>query len=877
MDSKTGDGTQTAFIGQGSTDRDVSTACRRRPADRLFRGATTWVSLIVIAAVGVALIWPVSAGVMPRSADHPVHLTRIHLWAEILAQGHLRGWSPVWAFGVPVGELYPVLGDALVIALRWSSLGRMSWPAAYAWGFTAVFLLHGVVGFIVARRMGAGDGPATIVALLLLLDVGAYREGGWIYTVDYGVWPQTLATSLSWWALAEFTALVSMAADEPWGRRWAAVAGLVALALLAHPMALMTLMIGGGAIVIVLAVDAGSAWRRPVGMAIGILSIGGLAAAWWWGPMLEHRAWMASYGWLGPTASAMWSGVLQGRWFQSQPVFVGWMLATGLVLIAGRGTAFARSLALAGLLMWLAACRDGVWALRLDQLSEGFTHLQYQRFWIAAKPGLMACIAVPIGMIGQGLQRWLERQGATRFAGYGRWCVILGVGGGLLGVQVQTWRLDPDRRPVQVHRFDGLDDDVQAWIDWTRRTWERRDAWYRTSVRDHRDLHWFMDAPVFTGVPLFKTGFTPGDNFVHKPESASPAVLDRARVRYVMTRGTPRRASVVTLGRLSVVERPTAMTSVAWIEGMGDADVILEDPGREIRVRVRGSEPGSRLVFGVAGFPRWELTGPRGAMDWVEVPVVGSAAAVTLDERRSGALRGGKAWGDDGTEPTLIAASVTDGEYVLRYRSARFRDRLWLVVSGVAWMVLGSVAWGMTRAWSIEARPSTRWMARIGLHPVVLVIALALLGGRWGYRHAVAERRERSHAIGWSDAQWLGARPGYLKTEMLIRPAIVVSGVRAEATFHRVQLPHRLSVWWAIEDDDAKRRARGTRTIAIEVRHAEEWVPLLRRAVAHRPGRVELALPTEAWADRVTDVRVSVKGTGMPPRLGFDLALMQER
>ena len=57
---------------------------------------------------------------------------------------------------------------------------------------------------------------------------------------------------------------------------------------------------------------------------------------------------------------------------------------------------------------------------------------------------------------------------------------------------------------------------------------------------------------------LYKQGFTPGDNFVHKPEAGSEALLDRLRVRYVITaerrslRGT---REVARFGRIRVTTR----------------------------------------------------------------------------------------------------------------------------------------------------------------------------------------------------------------------------------------------------------------------------------------------------------------------------------
>jgi hypothetical protein len=68
--------------------------------------------------------------------------------------------------------------------------------------FTLVFL-PGLGAAALRPGLGWGPLPGTIAALLVLADAGAYREGGWIYTVTYGVWPQALATSLAWLAFAE--------------------------------------------------------------------------------------------------------------------------------------------------------------------------------------------------------------------------------------------------------------------------------------------------------------------------------------------------------------------------------------------------------------------------------------------------------------------------------------------------------------------------------------------------------------------------------------------------------------------------------------------------------------------------------------------------
>src|SRR5690606_24241757 len=151
------------------------------------------------------------------------------------------------------------------------------------------------------------------------------------------------------------------------------------------------------------------------------------------------------------------------------------------------------------------------------------------------------------------------------------------------------------------------------------------------------------------------------------PEQVSPALLDLARIRYEIRRGQrPPPNTVASFGSIHVAERPQWQDAPEIrIEGTGNAEIVDDDRDADaLRVRVRGTTAPTRVVFGVAGFPRFILEGPQGEITWYEAPVVpGGGRTATQTERRQGALRGGRAHGDDGTEPTLIAADLGDGEY----------------------------------------------------------------------------------------------------------------------------------------------------------------------------------------------------------------------
>lgn len=969
-----------------------------------------WLPFLIVTAFGSWLLWPVPVGVMPLSADHTVHLTRAALYGEQLAGGHLVGWSPAWFFGFPLGELYPVLGDLGVVALRALSLGLLDWAQAYALLFTLVFLAQGWVLLRVGRAIGWGPIPGLVAALLALADVGAYREGGWIYTVVYGVWPQTLATSLAWLAFAELARarepvpsdiLSALASPVPpdshkaaaaTGRGAAASAGLAAYvppdshnaadasldpagpvssvlsdisagplspvssdiqksvaslepagpassvlsdrpraaatrasagppsvasdsrpgrpivraalaaagALLAHPMALMMLAFGAPLWLFIAGLrrDPGSPPPRDLfaGTLLQLLLALGLGlalAAWWLLPMAAHRGWMASYGWLHAPLADMLRWAARGQWAQGMPAAVGHAAGLGLLAAAVVGRAPLRFFAVWTVLHWLLASTDVFWSLRLDWLSAGFSHIQYQRFLIAAKPGIYLLAGAAVGgLVHLAVRTWSQGQLSPRrrrplAAGLAAVGLALAVWQGL-GVRAAAERHHVGE--VQTERVPGepgFADDYAAFLAWARAQWDARDADYRIAVRADRNAHWFMDSPVVTRTPTYKLGFTPGDNFVHKPESGDLLLLRRLGVRFLVGTGSVAPAGTTLaarFGKIHVFEL-AARDDLARLEPAGGGVVVehADLAAGRVRVRVAGARPGADLVLHVAGYPRWDLSfepadgGPAEPVEWFEVPAIGDGPIATQEDRRAGRLRGGKALGDDGREPTLIAAPARDGVYELRYARWRRADILGLGLALAALAALVALARArrppFARVHAVLRRLSRP--AIVGA-AVVLLLTIAVVRHRGG---AARERDLASARV--AAAATRGMLAGPLKTDMLIFPAVLARpdrGGRSEATFADVQLGANLDGWYAIDDDDAKQRRRGDHRLTISVRPAgaSDWAVLLDVPVAHRPDRRMLdsiAVPP-ALQGQPLDLRVVVSTTGeQPPRLGFDLRL----
>jgi hypothetical protein len=889
-------------------------------SSKLVRALLGSLPAVLVLLFAAYLLWPVPAGVMPLSADHTVHLTRIVLTAERLATtGALSGWEPTWFFGFPLGELYPQLGDLLIISIHALGLGALDWPSAYALGFYLVFAVQGLVLLRVGRLFGFGPWLGLIAAALLLCDAGFTREGGWMYTVSFGVWPQALATSLAWLGLGETARALgwshtpSPSQLEPpsteQARRATLLAGLsFGAALLAHPIALPTLGLGGLLLVITLIPRAPVAWRVGLARCLVAGLLGALLAAWWWVPMLQHKAWMASYGWLFASLDAMFEWLREdGRWAQRMPAAVGYLALAGVVLASVGVGRVARFVALFAVTQWLLASTDAFWQLRLDRLGDGFTHMQYQRFLIGAKPGLFLCAGLATVAPAAWARRLLLARDRSPQAGkhgkHGKIAalrMIAALGLAPISIAASLWLLTDSRAvmaeydvgEIQVERMPGdpdLDAHYAEFLSWARQQWDTREHDYRIAARAHRDSHVFMDAPVWTRTPQYKLGFTPGDNFVHKPESGQRELLDKLGVRWIVSldNGRARHGEVARFGRIVVREHHGQARGLAWLEGGGTLELLDADlRGGLVRVRVRDVDQGARVVFGIAGYPRWRLTLDGQPLEWFEDPVLGSGSdptePVSIAARKAGKLRGGKAGGDDGTEPTLIAAELPAGTHdailELRYDERGGFEWLAEMLSLLTGLLIGfAFIHRHLRGWPDHARAVLerieRRVVRM-LHPLaVCVVVPALLGlgyGRW----QLVREREALQLLGWVDngATMLTQRieTGPVKTEMLIRPAVLMRprpGRPAVLELELDDLPERLTGWIGIDDDQAEASGRWDHhELNIAVRWSgspdSKWWVIEEVVVPHRAERIRLDVPTGALSGLPVYLRITDEDSG---------------
>ncbi|MBM4371712.1 MAG: hypothetical protein FJ098_08665, partial [Deltaproteobacteria bacterium] len=660
---------------------------------------------------------------MPVSHDHPVHLYKAwHFWEEMLLQGRLRGWSSYWFFGYPAEELYPIGPDLWVAAFRALTLGALTWEATYSLAFTGVFAFAGWAVYSFGRRtLGATAG--FVAALLWLLDPGAYREGGWSYTVDWAVWVQILAMAFALLALGKLRDVL----ERGRARDWVAAGLLFAAALLSHPM--NVLVLGVALPLWILArITAGA---RPAGQELaatgGTLGLGVLLAGFWLLPMLARKAWTSDIGDLWTPMDPVARGLLDGTVFAGVwPAAVLAGLAGGFIGLGRRRWAPTFLLAFSAAFLF-AATSTAFHELDLAAISAAFGKIQYQRLLIPAKAGLFLLAGYGVSAAVDAVR---TRAAPPPLPGRGRRWRSLGLAA--LAAAALAPFVRPAAEQLLERHLEGVggltldtgapgQEDFRDFLAWSAAEWERDGRFWRIAYDLGYHDHTTMAAPVHNRTPYYKVGYTPAKLFRHAPEEASPALYRALSVRFVVTRQPlrgPDFEEVARFGALRVL-RFTGYREERWaLDGPGEVEA-LEFGEERIRLRLEGVEPGTRLCLHVAAYPRW-----RARLDGHEVPLEAVPAV-------------------PGGEPMLMELPVENGLLELDY-VARGPDVLgWLAtLAGLGLCALILAAAGSpalaarlrprTEPLGLKIRRGAPWAAGAAVAVAVAVVALRLHAAGYG-------------------------------------------------------------------------------------------------------------------------------------------------
>jgi len=595
-------------------------------------------------------------GDIPVNHDHPVFLFRAWHTAWLLGhQGSALGYSPFMFVGLPANGLYPLGVDFLVIGVKLLGLWLISWETAYAWALF-IFILLGTGSLYALGRAAGGRVCGTLAGALWLLDRGAWFQGGWSFSLDWGVWSMGLSAALSTWAVYFFWKMIY----QP-GRRWFLLgAAAVGGAVLSHPMAVAILGLALPLLVICEGLresPGGFSGWLPRATGAGLLGLG--LCAFWLVPFVARREWFEPLGYHWTDYPEMVRRFWEGKLFEDTAPLVLMGGALGLLWAAGRRIPFGFFfLITSGIFLYIASDSFFLDVGALEKFPS-LANLQTERFAYFIRVGLLLGLSLALTLPwrdkeevagarpclrlatrrfrAEALKLWAasptraapSENSALNFEvknstsnensakkqisqdkAWMRYLKVALVGAALGPLLVYLPRVGElpyltPKEPLQwASKSESYANLKQAAAFINRM--DRRQIG-RVAVKAYRHDHLMAMFPVLTGLPIFKSGFTPQNNTLYKVESEDPAVWRETGVTHALTEGPMNRPDFTELGRfgrLFLYRIENADPASARLEGPGELSVLEDRPERLV-VELRGTSAESRLTIRRARYALW--------------------------------------------------------------------------------------------------------------------------------------------------------------------------------------------------------------------------------------------------------------------------------
>lgn len=576
----------------------------------------------------------VAKGFRPLSYDHTVHLVKIQRLQEMLAQGRLWGWSNDWFAGYPANYLYPFGADLWVLLVHACTGGLATLSQSYAYAFC----LHWVVlgwGLYACGKTHFTRLSGFFAAVLFISHTGAYREGGWIFTSKWGVWPLSFSMGLALLAIARLPLVLSAKRgrirDVGWFGWW------MGCAMLCHPIQLLHFLALLPMILFAHGTSSEDVEPRPVRwlhpmtrLALGY-GIGCCLAALWWLPFLSTRAYARAYG-------ASWTSIYQmAQNIYSLNVFGGvWSFVIAVGMLGLVGMLFSRRFSpllfgFFAIALLITGSTDFSRLFHLPELSKSFEHIQWKRFILLIKPYMYLSFGYVVTTVVFRLERpwWKETDQmsfatlddpAARVSGplssgrltqhYVRNLVLATLLAPLALPLANTFvhkRLKPELETVKQDKLEG---DKRAFVSWAKDAFPKDQGFYRLAILASRHDHTYLNIGPALGLPVYKNGFIPATIYKYKMESETEQTFRDLSVRYILTPhymgGRAWLKKRKRFGRLNVYELVNWQPRLFQItKGRGKITVKrFEDEHITLE-----AAPGSQGTFRVhvSSFPRWHV------------------------------------------------------------------------------------------------------------------------------------------------------------------------------------------------------------------------------------------------------------------------------
>ena len=341
----------------------------------------------VLFGITAAIYHPFAVGRMPWMADHLVHQARARLFFEhFLTHGRLSGWTHMQEAGVPFETLYPPGADITLSAVHLLGLGQLSWETTYALAFFAFLMLYVGTFYFLGRRFG-GPLAGFLAGFFALTDAGAFRQGGFSFMVQWGVWPLSFSLILALWAL--------YMADR-WhetGRGFWRSAALGAYALCVHPFSLFVVFPLHFLLGFFRHASAGrQMFTRPLQLSLATFFL----SAWWLVPFLVYGPdFSAPVPALAGSLHQAAAGIVDAAPWAAADAWVAVLGTAGVIwVLYARASVYLLALSYYALFAFVLGSTSVLAGLDAFSWMPSLAHVQFPRFLLVVKAAAFLCGAV---------------------------------------------------------------------------------------------------------------------------------------------------------------------------------------------------------------------------------------------------------------------------------------------------------------------------------------------------------------------------------------------------------------------------------------------------------------------------------------------------
>lgn len=569
-----------------------------------FEHAVFWAGVLGLASWAM---WPLPFE-QPLSQDHANHYLNLEIFWELLGSGHLFGWTDRIATGHPFGDTYGTLVYLLPTVPKILSFGWLSTATCYALTIWGVWVLGAAIVGGITRRITGGWLAPWLASAAFVLDVGADREGGWLYSMFHAVWPQWLASVVFLGAVWRLLRLW----QEPTWQRLGLASAVVGVGIWMHPMNALNFALFAPVLAVVLGLYGRDESRTSGSGLLWVVAahvLGALIGLGWMAHMLVARAsvgeWVASGTQLLTLGDRWWQGTLFGH---SVPIWGA--LALFGVVVALRRRQPEVALILAGATTFtLLQSMDLLAGLELAHW-DTLPDLMWRRFVLTAKPFWFVLTGVGAGAVIAGLRNTPQARPNWPIG----WLAAAPVSVALL-LNLHTLAPGPAARPLHAGQAD-LGKTVRALklvLQPELETQSGRVAFWRDRGDDGEyPLVAFADL----GLSYVATQVPPTQAFTYANAGRDLATLRKLGVRWVVSQGPADNEGLKKLGTAGpyVVYRVTGDVAPHPVElkGPGKLEVVSWEPMRRV-LKLEGVTEKSTLHVLHGPYLKWQVTGSDGA------------------------------------------------------------------------------------------------------------------------------------------------------------------------------------------------------------------------------------------------------------------------